>query len=122
MTDNIQKLADRARAYAVNKASKDYGANWEINNPVDERVVMQKFAELLADRICQINYGHMESYREACEINDKIREYVGMPTKDGESLDAPVATGVEHGTVDLPGVGPVNASFYPIKGLPCEKN
>ena len=35
-----------------------------------------------------------------------------LPTaKSEEPLAAPVATGVEHGTIDLPGVGTVKASF-----------
>ena len=37
-----------------------------------------KFAELIVQECCQFNYDFLESYREACEVNSKIREHFGV--------------------------------------------
>lgn len=43
-----------------------------------EEVFLQKFAELIVQECCQFNYDFLESYREACEVNSKIREHFGI--------------------------------------------
>jgi hypothetical protein len=39
---------------------------------------LEKFAELIVKECCNFNYDFLESYREACEVNSKIREHFGV--------------------------------------------
>jgi hypothetical protein len=39
---------------------------------------LEKFAELIVKDCCQFNYDFLESYREASEVNSKIRKHFGV--------------------------------------------
>ena len=39
---------------------------------------IEKFAELIVKDCCQFNYDFLESYREASEVNSKIRTHFGV--------------------------------------------
>jgi hypothetical protein len=72
MNERIQELAEQARQYAwVNET------HWSAG-PERERLFEQKFAELIVAECCSFNYDFLESYREACEVNDKIRKHFGV--------------------------------------------
>ena len=38
----------------------------------------EMFAELIVKECTHFNYDFLESYREACEVNDKIRKHFGV--------------------------------------------
>jgi len=70
MNERIQELAEQAVIQAnevFDQKGKDYLG-----------IVMEKFAELIVAECCNFNYDFLESYREACEVNSKIREHFGV--------------------------------------------
>lgn len=49
-----------------------------ITTHEEDVAMFEKFAELIVKECCNFNYDFLESYREACEVNGKIREHFGV--------------------------------------------
>ena len=47
----------------------------------DERKMLE-YGKRIVKECCQMNYDFLESYREACEINERIREHFGVKKND----------------------------------------
>ena len=56
----------------------NYG-DWNLPNVVEfQETDIPKFVELIVKECTQFNYDFLESYREACEVNSKIKEHFGV--------------------------------------------
>jgi len=71
MNEQIKLLAEQA------------GFSTWVLNPSKETMsdtpeLLEKFAELIVKDCCQFNYDFLESYREASEVNSKIRTHFGV--------------------------------------------
>ena len=71
MNERIKELAEQAKEHANHLESIGVDASMED-------IFNQKFAELIAKDCCQFNYDFLESYREASEVNSKIRTHFGV--------------------------------------------
>jgi hypothetical protein len=67
MNQRIQELAEQC---TITEFS-DCSGGFEIFDK-------EKFAQLIVAECCNFNYDFLESYREACEVNSKIREHFGV--------------------------------------------
>jgi hypothetical protein len=74
MNERIQELADQAGIHFGRSATLDGNNIARFVTTSD----MEKFAELIVAECCNFNYDFLESYREACEVNSKIREHFGV--------------------------------------------
>ena len=48
------------------------------NEAVLTDAVFEQFTKVIVRECCQMNYDYLESYREACEANEKIRQHFGF--------------------------------------------
>jgi hypothetical protein len=92
MNERIQELAEQAGINVIPRrpyideepdgyleSDNDFVLNnHEVVVKLLEGDALKKFAELIVAECCNFNYDFLESYREACEVNSKIREHFGV--------------------------------------------
>lgn len=72
MNERIKQLREQATTIEVIS-----GRGFDTTQYIDQ-FDEEKFAELIIKECCQINYDFLESYKEACEVNDIIRKQFGV--------------------------------------------
>jgi len=61
-----------------NALDKAVPYTWHNLDHAEVKKIMKEFAELIVKDCCQFNYDFLESYREASEVNSKIRKHFGV--------------------------------------------
>jgi len=83
MNERIEELAVQAGNYVnetyTGPVPATFTGNPEWHKEFDKWTQFsEKFAELIVKDCCQFNYDFLESYREASEVNSKIRKHFGV--------------------------------------------
>lgn len=77
MNEKIREIAEQSGVKFI-KASIDYFGYRHPPDMSTDDIDLDKFVALIVQECCQFNYDFLESYSEACEVNGKIREHLGV--------------------------------------------
>ncbi len=78
MNEKIKEIAEQAYELKQNTVIDPTTYTMVPAKTYRRELNVKKFAELIIQECCQFNYDFLESYREASEVNSKIRQYFGV--------------------------------------------